>query len=141
MRAMGSLFSLAKWFEDFRMPCGLLGPRQPGGTHDRGQVAPRFFELFVYNNIIKLVQVADFLAGIPQAALDGLLAVLAAPPQPALELLQHRGRRKDEDADRIGEGLADLPRALPVDLEHDVRASRARFRDPLARGAVAVSVD
>src|SRR5690349_12509090 len=141
MRAMGSLFSLAKWFEDFRMPCGLLGPRQSGGAHDRGQVAPRFFELFVYYNIIKFFQVADFLAGIPQPALYGLLAVLAPPSQPALEFLQHGGRRKDENADRVGESLADLPGALPVDLEHDVRAAGARVRDPLPRCAVAVSVD
>src|SRR5882672_10201517 len=140
MRAMFSLFSLAKRFKDFRVPRALLGQFQPAGAHDRGQVAPRFFELFVYYNIIKLVAMRDLVARVPQPALDGLLAVLAPPPQAMLELAEDRRRRKDEDAHRVGKGLADLPGALPVDLQHDVEALGARFLDPSSRSAVAVAV-
>src|SRR5882672_3058892 len=105
MRAMCSLFSLAKRFKDFRVPRALLGQFQPARAHDRGQVTPRFFELFVYYNIIKLVAMRDLVARVPQPALDGLLAVLAPPPQAMLELAEDRRRRKDEDAHRVGKGL------------------------------------
>src|SRR5882672_9566300 len=141
MRAMdGFLFSLAKRFQDFRMSCDLPGQFQPGRTHDRGQVAPRFFKLFVYYNVIKLGKVPDFLARVPQPALDGFFGVLASPPQAALKLFQGRWRRKDEDTYRVGEGLADLPGALPIDLQHDVQSLGARLLDPLLRGAVTVAV-
>src|SRR6266568_2460828 len=136
----GASISLAKCFENFRVVCALAGERQPGRLHDGGKVPPGFFELFVNNNIIELSDVAYFLARVVQSPLDRLLGVLASRPQPALELGQHRDRRKDEDAHRVGKGLADLPGALPVDFEHDVQSLRARFADPLARSAVAVSV-
>src|SRR6266516_3555215 len=123
------------------MPCALAGKHQSRCAHDGGKVASGFFKLFVYNNIIKLGHVADFLAGGAQAPLDRLFGVLSPTAQPALELLEDRGRRNDEDAHRVGKGLPDLPRALPVDFEQDVQALRARFGDPLPGGSVAVSVD
>src|SRR6266852_4932459 len=123
------------------MPCALAGKDQPGRAHDGRKVPPSLFKLFVYNNIVELGDVADFLPGVAQSPLDCLLGVLAPPPQPALELLEDRGRRKDEDADRVAKGGSDLPGALPVDFEQDVQALGARFGDPLPGGAVAVSVD
>src|SRR5882672_1500403 len=140
MRAMGLFLSLAKRSEDFRVPCALVGQLQPGCAHDRGQVVPRFVKLFVYYNIIKFRHVADFFARVPQPALDRLLRILSAPPQALLELAEDRRRRKNEDAHRIGEGLADLPGALPVDLEHDVEIPGARLLDPSLRRPVAVAV-
>src|SRR5262249_46660702 len=107
---------------------------------DRGQIAPRFFELFVYYNIIELACMRDFLARVPQPSLDSFLAVLAATAQPALELGQNRGRRKDEDAHRVEEGFAPLLGALPVDFQHDVEIAGARLLYPALRGAVAVAV-
>src|SRR6266704_332743 len=136
----GASTSLAKCFENFRVVCALAGQRQPGRLHDGGKVPPGFFKLFVNNNIIELPDVAYFLARVVQSPLDRLFGVLAPRPQPALELGQHRDRRKDEDAHSVGEGLADLPGTLPVDFEHDVQPLRTRFSDPLARSAVAVSV-
>src|SRR2546429_1655790 len=123
------------------MPCALAGKRQSRCAHDGGKVPPRFFKLFVYNNIIELGPVAYFLSGGAQSPLDRFFAVLPASAQPALELLQDRGRGKDEDAHRVGKGGSDLLSALPVDFEHDIQALRARFSDPLLRRAVAVSVD
>src|SRR5216110_2494065 len=86
------------------MPCALAGKRQSRCAHDGGKVPPRFFKLFVYNNIIELGPVAYFLSGGAQSPLDRFFAVLPASAQPALELLQDRGRGKDEDAHRVGEG-------------------------------------
>src|SRR6266581_206332 len=123
------------------MPCALAGKHQSGCAHDRCKVPPGFFKLLVYNNIVELGDVTDFLARVAQAPLDRFFRVLSPPAQPPLELLEDRGRRNDEDAHRVGKRLAHLPRALPVDFEHDVQALRARFGDPLLRGAVAVSVD
>src|SRR5712691_13404268 len=123
------------------MPCALAGKDQSGRAHDGCKVPPGLFKLFVYNNIVELGDVADFLAGVAQSPLDCLFAVLAPPPQPSLELLEDRGRRKDEDAHRVGKGGPDLLGALPVDFEQDVQALRARFGDPLLGGAVAVSVN
>src|SRR2546429_1399012 len=123
------------------MPCALAGKRQSRCAHDGGKVPPRFFKLFVYNNIIELGPVAYFLSGGAQPPLDRFFGVLSAPAQPALELLQDRGRGKDEDAHRVGKGGSDLLGALPIDFEHDIQAPRARFGDPLLRRAVAVSVD
>src|SRR5438309_2086193 len=123
------------------MPCALAGKRQSRCAHDGGKVAPGVFKLFVYNNIIELGPVAYFLSGGAQSPLDRFFAVLSAPAQPALELLQHRGRGQDEDAHRVGKGGSDLLGALPVDFEHDIQALCARFGDPLLRCAVAVSVD
>src|SRR6266704_6342454 len=123
------------------MPCALAGKHQSRCAHEGSKVASGFFKLFVYNNIIKLGHVADFLAGGAQAPLDRLFGVLSPTAQPALELLEDRGRRNDEDAHRVGKGLPDLPRALPVDFEQDVQVLRPRFGDPLPRGSVAISVD
>src|ERR1041385_2929902 len=123
------------------MPRAVAGKRQSRCAHDGGKVPPRFFKLFVYNNIIELGHVAYFLSGGAQSPLDRLFCVLSAPAQAPLELLQDRGRGKDEDAHRVGKGGADLLGALPVDFEHDIQALRARFGDPLLRRAVAVSVD
>src|SRR3977135_540055 len=119
----------------------LAGKHQSGGAYDGCKVLPGFFKLFVYYNIVELGDVADFLAGGAQSQLNPLFAVLPAPAQPALELLQDRGRGKDEDSHRVGKGLSHLLRALPVDFEHDVQAVRARLGDPLLRSAVAISVD
>src|SRR6266581_936485 len=123
------------------MACALAGKRQSGGTHDGCKVPPGFFKLLVNNNIIKLGDVTDFLAGGAQSPPDGFFRVLAPSAQPALELLQDRGRRENEDAHRVGKSGSDLLGALPVDFEQDVPALGARFGDPLLGGGVAVSVD
>src|SRR5260221_13921263 len=112
---------------------------RPGRAPEGGKVPPSLFELFVYNNIVELRDVAYFFAGVAQSPLDGFFRVLASGPQPALELLQDRGRRKDEDAHHVGENLAHLLGALPVDLEQDVQALGAGFGDPFLGGAIAVS--
>src|SRR5712692_2854969 len=123
------------------MPCALAGEQQSGCAHNGCKVPPCFFKLFVYYNIIELGHVTDFLAGVAQSPLDCFFGVLSPPAQPALELLQDRGRRKDEDAHRVGKSLSDLLGALPVDFEQDVQSLGARFGDPLLGSAVAVSVD
>src|SRR6267378_1331299 len=123
------------------MPCALAGKHQSDCAYNGHKVAPGFFKLVVYNNISELRDVTDFLAGIAQSPLDCFFGVLSPPPEPALELLQDRGRRKDEDAHRVGKGGSDLPGALPIDFEQDVQAPGARFGDPLPGGAVAVAVN
>src|SRR6266853_1335915 len=123
------------------MQCALAGKLQSGCAHDRRKVPPGFFKLLVYNNIVELGDVTDFLPGVAQSPLDRFFAVLSPPAQPVLELLEDRGRRNDEDAHRVGKGLADLLGALPVDFEKDIQALGARFGDPFLRSAVAVSVD
>src|SRR5437773_8636071 len=117
------------------MSCALVGKTHSGRAYDGAEVPPGFFELFVYNNIIKLCDVAYFFARGAQAPLDRLFAVLAPPSQTALELREDRGRRKDEDAHRIGKGLAYLLGALPIDFEQDVPVLGARFGDRLLGGA------
>src|SRR5437899_586869 len=67
------------------MPCALAGKHQSDCAHDGHEVAPGFFKLFVYNNIIELGDVTDFLAGGAQSPLDCFFGVLSPPPQPALE--------------------------------------------------------
>src|SRR5580765_15787 len=123
------------------MPRDLAGQRHPCGAHDRGQVSPRFFKLFVYYNIIEFRCVADFLARVPQPALNSFFRVLPPAPQAPLEFRHDRRRRENEDAHGVGEGLADLVRALPVDLEQDVQSLGARVLQPLLRRAVTVPVD
>src|SRR6266581_3653953 len=92
------------------MPCALAGKHQSGCAHDRCKVPPGFFKLLVYNNIVELGDVTDFLARVAQAPLDRFFRVLSPPAQPPLELLEDRGRRNDEDAHRVGKRLAHLPR-------------------------------
>src|SRR5260370_41905537 len=99
------------------MPFALAGKNQSGRAHNGCKIPKGFFKLFVYNNIIELGDVTDFLAGVAQSPLDCCFGVLAPSAQPALELLRDRGRRKDEDAHRVGKGLSDLPSALPIDFE------------------------
>ncbi len=115
------------------MPCALAGKLQSGCAHDRRKVPPGFFKLLVYNNIVELGDVTDFLPGVAQSPLDRFFAVLSPPAQPVLELLEDRGRRNDEDAHRVGKGLADLLGALPVDFEKDIQALGARIGDPFLR--------
>jgi len=69
----------------------LASERQSGCAHQCGEVSPGLFELFVYNNIVELGDVAYFGACGAQSPLDRLFGVLPATSQPALELRQARG--------------------------------------------------
>src|SRR5260221_11381537 len=93
---------------------------RPGRAPEGGKVPPSLFELFVYNNIVELRDVAYFFAGVAQSPLDGFFRVLAPPPQSSLELLEDRRRRKDEDAHHVGESLSHLLGSLPADFKQDV---------------------
>ena len=79
------------------------------------------------------------MAGARHAPVDRLGGVLSARFQALAKLLE-RGRQ-DEDAHHVREELAQLLRALPIDLQEHVMVAGELGLDPLARGAVVVAVD
>src|SRR5439155_1133373 len=98
------------------MPCDLAGKRQSRCAHDGGKVPPRFFKLFVYNNIIELGPVAYLLA-VDEMILAPVRFALARGPRGVGNrerelfvlgergahqgrLARARGRRDDEEISR-----------------------------------------
>ena len=111
---------------------------QPGRAHDGLQVRQRRLEVFFVNYIFELRT-----CEISSRALARRCAITSGASWPraceAAPQLRDRGRQ-DEDADHVGEELAHLLRALPVDLEHQVVAAVERCSIQRLRGAVAVAV-
>ena len=79
----------------------------------------------------------ELLARRPEAALDLLGVVGAAPDQARAQRLERR--RRDEDLHRLGHRLAHLARALDLDLEHDRDARRHAALELRAQRPVAVA--
>ena len=77
-------------------------------------------KLLINNNILEPRSLLQFGAGGRHAPLDHLGRILAAGVHALAQRFERR--RRDEDADRVGEQALHLGGALPVDLEHDVDA-------------------
>jgi hypothetical protein len=79
----------------------------------------------------------ELLLGDAQPALDRVGVVRPAADQPVAQVLARR--RLDEDLDRAGQRVADLPGALELDLEDDGPTARRVALELLAQRPVAVA--
>src|ERR1700693_4335365 len=106
---------------------------------DGGELVHGLLYVAIDDEILVLPPGRDLLArpGEPAGDLDGRVAV--ALPEPRLELLH--GRRHDEDRDRLGVPLAQLPGAVRVDIEQDIEAVTERALERPHRRAVVVTVN
>src|SRR5215831_2855506 len=136
MRAM--ILPSGKLREQPFVAYALGGAAQPGRAHDRAQIVHGGSKVLINNNIIELPAVAHLLARGVQPARDRGFVVLPAPAQPLLEGSERR--RQDEDVHRIGDQLAYLGGALPIDLEQHVLAALDLHLEPRGAGGVPVPV-
>ena len=97
---------------------GLIIAVQCSRARCRSSAVHRLLQAVVDDDVVELVlRAASSSCGDLQAALDLLGVVGAAARQAVAQRLGDGGR--DEDLDRLGHRLADLPRALDLDLQHD----------------------
>ena len=95
------------------------------GLQDRLHLGEGFADVVVDHDVVVLGPVAHLVAGATHPLSDDLVGVLRTRVQPLLEIAG-RGRQ-DEHADDVGPRfLAQLLRALPVDVEQHILPGRQR---------------
>src|SRR5690349_21505 len=83
---------------------------------DAAQLAHGVLEAIVDDDVRELTLSIELLLRGGQAPRDHVGVIGAAAHQPLTQRLA--GRRSDEDLQRVGQRVADLPRPLDLDLEH-----------------------
>src|SRR5712692_3383869 len=103
-----------------------------------GELVHGLLDVPVDDEVVVLAPRGNFLARPvePSHDLDGRVAL----PLPEARLQLLHGRRHDEDRNGLGISLAQLPRAMGVDVQDHVEPAVERALEGLGRGAVAIAV-
>src|SRR5882672_1932379 len=118
--------------------------RQPGltlalealGGEDRTDVLEGAPYIAIDDHVIVFRPVAHLIGGLGHAGANDIVGILGAGPQARFKIRNRRRQHKDAD-EIIAALLAQLLRALPVDVEHHITPHRQRALDRCARRAIA----